>query len=94
MLDEFQILNLSTDNHYNKWDDMRYYITIPETTFIEEIDTFHINRYKGFKSNIFNIVIKNFTDNVELQNLMKTYIISKINSLKPANTILNQIRFE
>lgn len=94
VLDEFEILNLSINNHYGKWNNMSYYITIPETTFIEEIDTFHINRYKGFKSNIFNIVIKNFTDNIELQNLMKTYIVSKINSLKPANTILNQIRFE
>ena len=61
---------------------------------LEEIDTFHINRYKGFKSNYFNINIKNFTDNDELKTLVSDYIKSNISQFIPANTILNTIKFE
>lgn len=70
------------------------YVECPETTFLEQMDSFYINRYKGFKSNYFNIKIKNFTDNQDLQNLIKDYILQNIENYIPANTILNQVKFE
>jgi hypothetical protein len=93
-LNDFQILNLYLNTHYNKWEPISFYIKAPEITMLEEIDTFHINRYKGFKSNYFNIKIKNFTDNSQLKTLIENYIRANISSFTPANTQLNEVIFE
>jgi hypothetical protein len=93
-LTDFSIFNLSLDKYYNVWKNISFYIKSPETTLFEEIDTFHINRYKGFKSNFFNIKIKNFTDNPDLRNLVMDYINANISQMIPVNTVLNEIIFE
>jgi len=94
VLNDFKIFNLSINNHYDRWKPINMYVDCPATTFIEEVNDFYINRYKGFKSNHFNIRIKNFTDNPDLQQLILDYIKSNINDFIPANTILNDIIFE
>lgn len=93
-LNDFELFHLSLNNHFEKWKPINMYVECPETTFLEQMDTFYINRYKGFKSNYFNIKIKNFTDNQDLQNLIKDYILQNIENYIPANTILNQVKFE
>jgi hypothetical protein len=94
VLNDFEVLNLSLHKHYNKWAPITIYLKSPSITMLEEIDTFHINRYKGFKSNYFNINIKNFTDNAELKTLVSDYIKSNIAQFIPANTVLNTIKFD
>jgi len=93
-LNDFQILNLYLNTHYNKWSPISFYIKTPEITMLEEISTFHINRYKGFKSNYFNIRIKNFSNDSDIRNLIETYIRANISSFTPANTQLNEVIFE
>ena len=93
-LTEFEVKALSMQRHYNKWKDMELMIPIPSTTKFECIDKLFINRYKGYKSNRFNIKIKNFTDNIELQDLMKSYISDNIQKLIPVNTTLQDVIFE
>jgi len=93
-LNDFQILNLYLNSHYHKWTPLSFYIKTPEITMLEEVNTFHINRYKGFKSNYFNVVIKNFSDNSDLRILMENYIRANISSFTPANTQLNEVIFE
>jgi hypothetical protein len=93
-LNDYQVLNLALKNHYEKWGPISMYTEIPEITLIEEIDSLHINRYKGFKSNIFNIRIKNLSQNTDLQGLVSDYISNNIQDFVPANAILNQILFE
>jgi hypothetical protein len=93
-LSDFQILNLYLNEHYDKWSPISFYIKTPEITMMEEINTFHINRYKGFKSNNFNIIIKNFSDNSNIKNLVEKYIRDNISLFIPANTQLNRVIFE
>lgn len=93
-LNDFQILNLYLNGRYDKWSPISFYIKSPEITMIEEIDTFHLNRYKGFKSNYFNIKIKNFSNDSTLQTLVENYIKDNISSFVPANTVLNKVIFE
>ncbi|HRO65713.1 MAG TPA: hypothetical protein PKU78_05820, partial [Candidatus Dojkabacteria bacterium] len=69
-------------------------IKIPKMSGIEFIDGLHINRYRGFKSNIFDLKIKNFSDDPALQEVVKNYILSIIDDIKPANTTLHNIKFE
>ena len=94
VLNDFQILNLYLNTHYNKWSPISFYVETPEITMIEEIDTFHINRYKGFKSNYFNVKIKNFSNDSTLQTLVENYIKDNISYFVPANTSLNKVIFE
>jgi len=94
VLNDFQILNLYLNSRYDKWQPISFYINTPEITMIEEIDTFHLNRYKGFKSNYFNIRIKNFSNDSALQNLVENYINDNISSFVPANTQLNKVIFD
>lgn len=94
VLNDFQILNLYLNSRYDKWQPISFYIKTPEITMIEEVDTFHINRYKGFKSNYFNIRIKNFSNDSALQNLVENYINDNISSFVPANTQLNKVIFD
>lgn len=93
-LDDYSIKCLSIQDYFLDWKDGKIVLPIPETTFIEEFDKFYINRYKGYKSNKFNIVIKNFTGNEDLQNIIKSYIRSNISKFVPANNVLNDILFE
>lgn len=93
-LSDFEMFNLSLNNHFNSWKPINLYVDCPETTFLEEIKDFYINRYKGFKSNYFNIKIKNFTENSDLQQLITEYIQQNIDDFIPANTALNDIIFE
>lgn len=93
-LNDYEMLNLSLTNHYNKWESLSFHIKSPKITMIEEVETFHINRYKGIKSNYFNINIKNFTTDENLKTLVRDYINSNISQFVPANTILNDIKFE
>lgn len=93
-LNDFEVLNLALNHKYDKWTPLSFYVKSPETTFIEEIDTFHINRYKGFKSNYFNVRVKNISENTELRDMIETYIRANISSFVPANTQLNEVIFE
>lgn len=93
-LNDFEVFHLSLNNHFSEWKPVNMYVDCPETTFLEELDSFYINRYKGFKSNYFNIKIKNFSDNKDLQDLVTDYIKQNIQNYIPANTILNQVKFE
>jgi len=93
-LDNFAISRLSRHDHFIEWSDMNYFVEVSPITLIEEMEQLHINRYKGFKSNLFNIRIKNFTDNTDLRNIIIQYINNMINKIKPVNTVLNNIEFE
>ena len=93
-LNGYEIYHMSLHGHYDKWDPISFHLRIPETTVLEEVDTFHINRYKGFKSNYFNIRIRNFSDDEKLQSVVGDYIRANIHQFIPAHTILNEITFE
>lgn len=93
-LNLFEIQHLSFLSHYDKWTNLVVYTECPPITMMEELDEVHINRYKGFKSNYFNIRIKNFTSDASIQSEIKKYINSNISHFIPANTILNDIVFE
>lgn len=91
-LDNFEILALSQNIYYNNWKDLILYVPTTPFTSIEQMEQFHLNRYAGHKSNKFNIRIKGF-DTVESQQKVSQYIYSVIDSIKPANTDLNDIIF-
>lgn len=90
----YEILNLGLNRFYTQWEPISFYIKTPPITMVEEVDSFHLNRYKGFKSNYFNVKIKNFTNDEKLRVLMENYIRQEISKLIPANTILNDVKFE
>ena len=93
-LNDFEMLNLSLNHYYSNWKPINLYIKTPEITMIEEIDSFHLNRYKGFKSNYFNIKVNNFSNDENIRTVVKNYIEEEIEKFIPANTILNSIKFE
>lgn len=93
-LTAFHIRSLSMQKHYDLWKDSKIYIPIPPTTMLEEIDKFHLNRYKGYKTNRFNIKIKNFSENESVKSLIQTYLIENISDYIPTNNSLNAVIFE
>jgi hypothetical protein len=67
----------------------------PKTTHMEEIETFHLNRYKGHKSNKYNIRIRNLQVNDEQTQLIIAQTIKNIlPKISPVNTQLNEIIFD
>lgn len=92
-LTHFDIQALSRQK-YIKWDGIFINNSIPPMTIIEDIDKVNINRYKGYKSNKFNIIVKNFSSDINMQEYIKTYIENNIQKMIPANTSLNSIIFE
>jgi hypothetical protein len=86
--------NLALYKYYKGWTDLVVYTKCPPMTIMEELAAVHINRYKGFKSNQFNIKIKNITNDATIQSEIKRYIKSNISHFIPANTVLNDIIFE
>ena len=92
-LSDFDVQALSRQN-YCKWDGIFVNLPIPPMTLVEDIDKININRYKGYKTNKFNIVIKNFTEDESLRDYIATYIQNNIKKLIPVNTALNSIIFE
>jgi hypothetical protein len=94
VLNDYEIMNLALYRYYTDWRSSFVYMSVPPITMVEEIDTFHLNRYKGFKSNYFNVKIGNFTDDEKVQEVVRQYITSEIDNWVPANTILNSIKFE
>lgn len=94
VLDNYEIKSLSLNKHYKYWTPITFYIDCPPITMFEEIDSFHINRYKGFKSNYFNIKISNFTTDENIQQLMESYIRGQIKNYTPAYTSLHEVKFE
>lgn len=93
-LTPYAVRALANNTYSDVWRPIQYNVPCPPITQIEEIGGFHINRYKGFKSNIFNIKIKNFTDDVSLQSIISNEILRIIDDIKPANTVLKDIIFE
>lgn len=93
-LNDFEIKSLSLHKHYNYWNPVTFYLDCPPITMFEEIDSFHINRYKGFKSNYFNVKIKNFTSDENIKPLMEKYIREIINQYVPSYTSLLEVKFE
>lgn len=92
-LDRFSIKCLSRASRFEDWRDMIYYAPCLPRTYLEEINKFHLNRYPGSKSNIFNLRIKGFSDS-SVQTQVKNFILQRIGQLIPANTILNEIIFD
>ncbi len=93
-LNLFEMKNLSLYKYYKGWNDLVVYTKCPPITIMEELGSVHINRYKGFKSNQFNIKIKNITNDSIVQEEIKRYITNNISQFIPANTVLNDIIFE
>jgi hypothetical protein len=93
-LNLFEMQNLALYKYYKGWTDLVVYTKCPPMTIMEELGAVHINRYKGFKSNQFNIKIKNITNDPTIQSEIKRYIKSNISHFIPANTVLNDIIFE
>jgi hypothetical protein len=93
-LNLFDMQNLALYKYYKGWTDLVVYTKCPPMTIMEELAAVHINRYKGFKSNQFNIKIKNITNDATIQSEIKRYIKSNISHFIPANTVLNDIIFE
>lgn len=94
ILNDYEIMNLALNRYYTDWKSSSLYLSVPPIRMVEQIDTLHLNRYKGFKSNYFNIKIKNFTNDEIVQNVVRDYIINEISNWVPVNTILNSIKFE
>lgn len=91
----FELYALARNLHYNNWQDMTYYLTTPSTTYMEEIQSYSLNRYHGSKSNKYNIKIKNLDiSDVYTQQVIINSITNVIKKLTPANTDLNEIIFE
>lgn len=95
LLNSFELRALANELFSENFVDMIWYMPIPQTTFIERIENFNINQYKGNKSNKYNIIIKNFGNISEnLKSLIKMAIITNIKKISPINTELNDINFE
>ena len=92
-LKPFDVLSLANNLYYDNWSVFNMYAPTDPYTCLEKIKFFHMNRPPGHKSNKFNIKITGFTD-VNIQENIKQYILSNIDDIKPAHTILNSIIFE
>lgn len=94
-LSDFEFRGLSMNLYYDLYQNMNWFMPSPKRTYIEEIINYNLNRYKGQKSNKFNIIIKNLDVNdTTAQNIIKQSIESIIDKIIPINTELNSIRFE
>jgi len=92
VLSDFDITMLAKNKYYSDWKDMMIRVPTPTFTTIEQITQFHLNRYAGFKSNKFNLKIKGFDDPL-IQERVRSYINSIIDTIKPAHTSLHDIIF-
>lgn len=94
-LNIYELLALAKNIYYSKWNDMTWYMPTPVTTHMEEIQFYNLNRYKGHKSNKFNIRLKNLNIlDADTQNTITATIKSIIGKISPVNTELNEVIFE
>ena len=93
-LDSYEIRALSRNLYWNKWFDLTWYMPSPKTTRMEEIETFHLNRYKGHKSNKYNIRIRNLPIADEQTQLIIAQTIKNIlPKISPVHTQLHEVIF-
>ena len=93
-LDSYEIQALARNLYWNKWSPMIWYMPTPKTTHMEEIVSYHINRYKGHKSNKYNIRIKNLDIQDEATQLIIANMIKNLlPRISPVNTQLNEVIF-
>jgi hypothetical protein len=86
---------LYLNRFYAHWNDMTWFCPSPETTYMEEIQNFHLHRYAGHKSNKYNLKIKNLNiDDEETIQIIKDSVINIIGRISPVHTELNDIIFE
>ncbi len=94
-LNSFQLKAISDLKHPEHFQDMVWYMPTPRRTYMEEIINYNLNKYKGGKSHLFNLKIKNLgiTDE-DTQESIRESIMNVIDKLIPVNTELNQIIFD
>lgn len=93
-LDSYEIQALARNLYWNKWSPMIWYMPTPKTTHMEEIVSYHLNRYKGHKSNKYNIRIKNLDIQDEATQLVIANTIKNLlPRISPVNTQLNEVIF-
>lgn len=94
-LDSYEIRALARNLYWNKWFDMIWFMPTPTTTQMEEIELYHLNRYKGHKSNRYNIRIKNLQIDDEATQLIIANTIEKLlPKISPVHTQLNEVIFD
>ncbi len=94
-LDPEEIKAVSRTLYWNKWFDLTWFMPTPETTAMEQIRHFHLNRYKGHKSNRYNLRIKGLDITDEpTREIIKNTIKSLLPKITPVNTQLNTIIFD
>jgi hypothetical protein len=94
-LDSYEIQALARNLYWNKWSPMIWYMPTPKTTHMEEIVSYHLNRYKGHKSNKYNIRIKNLDIQDEATQLIIANTIKNLlPRISPVNTRLNEVIFD
>lgn len=94
-LNNFEIRALAKNKYWDNWSDMVWFMPTPPTTQMEEIDTYHLNRYKGHKSNKYNIRIKNLTiEDDSTREIIRNTITSLLPKISPVHTQLNEVIFD
>ena len=94
-LDSYEIRAIARNLYWNKWFDMIWYMPTPTTTHMEEIISYHLNRYKGHKSNKYNIRIRNLQIEDEATQLVIAETIKKLlPKISPVHTELNEVIFD
>lgn len=94
-LSEFQVRSLFMNKHFDEYKPLTWYCPTPQFTHMEEIVQFHLNRYHGFKSNKYNLRIKNMdvTDETT-KNVIESSIRETVKKIAPHYTELNEVIFE
>jgi len=93
-LSRLQHLALYKAGYYDNWMDMIWYCPTPPRTYLEEMKYYHVNRYHGHKSNLFNIIIRGLgvTSDAD-KDIIRNRILQDIDKLIPVNTEVNEIIF-
>ena len=92
-LESGDIKSLSRYKYWNKWTPLIVPIPIIPRTYLEKIKSFHLNKYPGFKSNKFNLILKGISTKIP-ESSIESYIRSHIDGIKPAHMVLNEIKFD
>lgn len=92
-LSDKKIKALANHQYWKKWHPMILPIPTSPRSYIEQIEKFHLNKYPGYKSNRFNIIIKGLPLDYEKDEII-SFIQRNIENIKPANSYLNEIVFK
>ena len=78
----------------NLYKDLTWNINLGKRNYIEQIDKFFMHKLPGNKSKVFNIKIKNFNASTKQKEIIEQSLSNAIEKIIPADTTLNEIKWE